>query len=57
MQESEAELRKLHGPLGQEFRRRWGDKAADDEIAFWEVLVTAVKAGAMKPGHIRAAKP
>ena len=56
MQESEAELRKLHGPLGQEFRRRWGDKAADDEIAFWEVLVAAVKAGAMKPGHIRAAK-
>jgi phosphoethanolamine N-methyltransferase len=56
MQESEAELRKLHGPLGQEFRRRWGDKAADDEIAFWEVLVAAVKAGAMKPGHIRASK-
>lgn len=57
MRESEAELRKLHGPLGQQFRHRWGDKVADDEIAFWEVLVAAVKAGAVRPGHIRAAKP
>ena len=55
--ESVAELRKLHGPLGQQYRHKWGDKAADDEIAFWEVLVSAVKAGAIKPGHIRATRP
>jgi SAM-dependent methyltransferase len=55
--EATAELQKLRGPLNHQFLERWGEKATQDEILFWEVLVAALKEGAMRPGHIRARKP
>lgn len=57
VKESRHELEQLHGPLGQQFRKKWGDKAAEDEIAFWEVLVSSVAKGVIRPGHIRASRP
>jgi ubiquinone/menaquinone biosynthesis C-methylase UbiE len=57
VKESRRELEQLHGPLGQQFRKKWGNKATEDEIAFWEVLVSSVVKGAIRPGHIRANRP
>ena len=57
LEEATAELEKLRGPLKHQFLERWGEKSAEDEIAFWEVLVAALRQGAMRPGHIRATKP
>jgi ubiquinone/menaquinone biosynthesis C-methylase UbiE len=57
LKEATAELQKLRGPLNHQFLERWGEKATQDEISFWEVLVAALKEGAMRPGHIRARKP
>jgi len=51
------ELARLRGPLGIEIVNRWGREAAQSEIAFWEVLVKALDAGALRPGHVRAIKP
>src|SRR5450432_1543114 len=51
------ELARLRGPLGIEIVERWGDEAAQSEIEFWEVLVKALDGGALRPSHIRAAKP
>lgn len=51
------ELARLRGPLGIEMVERWGDEAAQSEIEFWEVLVKALDGGALRPSHIRAAKP
>jgi SAM-dependent methyltransferase len=55
--EATAELEKLRGPMRHQFVARWGEKSTEDEIAFWVVLVAALKAGAMRPGHIRAKRP
>ena len=57
LKEATAELEKLRGPLKRQFLERWGEKSTEDEIAFWEVLVVALREGAMRPGHIRATKP
>jgi hypothetical protein len=51
------ELARLRGPLGIEMAERWGTEAAQSEIEFWEVLVRALNQGALRPGHIRAARP
>jgi phosphoethanolamine N-methyltransferase len=51
------ELAQLRGPLGTEMVERWGNEATQSEIEFWEVLVKALEGGALRPGHIRAAKP
>jgi SAM-dependent methyltransferase len=55
--EATAELGKLRSLLKPLFLERWGEKALEDETAFWEVLVAALEEGAMRPGHIRAKKP
>jgi SAM-dependent methyltransferase len=57
LEEAEAELAALRGPLRPQFLERWGEEATDDETAFWEVLVEALRGGAMRPGHVRASKP
>ena len=57
LREATAELEKLRGPLKRQFLERWGEKSTEDEIAFWEVLVAALRQGAVRPGHIRATKP
>ena len=57
LKEATAELKKMRGPLKRQFLERWGKKSTQDEIAFWEVLVAALRSGAMRPGHIRAIKP
>ncbi len=57
LKEAIAELEKLRGPLKHQFLERWGEKSTEDEIAFWEVLVAALRQGAMRPGHIQATKP
>jgi SAM-dependent methyltransferase len=54
--EATAELERLRGALHAEFVRTWGEQAAADEIGFWEVLVESLRAGALRPGHVRAAK-
>lgn len=51
------ELARLRGQLGVKIAERWGHEAARSEIAFWEVLVKALDAGALRPGHVRAIKP
>jgi SAM-dependent methyltransferase len=51
------ELARLRGSMGVEIATRWGDESVQSEIAFWEVLVKALNAGALRPGHIRAIKP
>ncbi len=57
LKEATGELEKLRGPLKRQFLERWGEKPTEDEIAFWEVLVAALREGAVRPGHIRATKP
>jgi SAM-dependent methyltransferase len=57
LEEATAELERLRGPLGVELVRTWGEEAAVDEIGFWEVLVETLRAGALRPGHVRATKP
>jgi ubiquinone/menaquinone biosynthesis C-methylase UbiE len=57
LEEATAELELLHGSLGVEFVRTWGEEAAAEEIGFWEVLVKSLRAGALRPGHVRATKP
>jgi len=56
LKEATGELEKLHGPLNARFLELWGEEATQDEIAFWEVLVSALENGAIRPGHIRAVK-
>ncbi len=55
--EAQAELARLRGSLGTRFAADFGDQAVADEISFWEVLVRALDARAMAPGHLRAVKP
>lgn len=55
--EARLELDRLRGELGQRFSARFGQKAADDEVEFWRVLVRALEGGALSPGHLRARKP
>jgi SAM-dependent methyltransferase len=57
LQEARSELARLRGSLGTRFATDFGDQALADEISFWEVLVRALEAGAMAPGHLRALKP
>jgi SAM-dependent methyltransferase len=57
LEEATAELERLRGSLGVEFVRAWGEEATADEIGFWEVLVTSLRAGALRPGHVRATRP
>jgi SAM-dependent methyltransferase len=57
LEEATAELERLRGSLGAEFLRIWGAEATADEIGFWDVLVESLRAGALRPGHIRAIKP
>lgn len=57
LEEATAELERLRGSLGAELLRAWGDEATADEIGFWEVLVESLRAGALRPGHVRATKP
>jgi SAM-dependent methyltransferase len=56
LEEATAELERLRGALGVEFVRIWGEEATADEIGFWEVLVESLRAGALRPGHVRATK-
>ena len=55
--EARAELSRLQGPLGLRFAADYGEQALADEISFWQVLVRALTARAMSPGHLRALKP
>lgn len=55
--EAHGELARLRGPMGVRFAADFGAEALADEVAFWEVLVRALDARAMSPGHIRATKP
>lgn len=55
--EATGELERLRGPLKAQFIELWGDAAMEEELAFWELLVTALGDGAVRPGHIRAVKP
>lgn len=55
--EASEEMARLHGDLGAEFTRRYGQEALDEEIEFWEALIDALRLGALRPGHIRARKP
>ncbi len=55
--EARAELERLRSDLGRHFATTFGQQAANDETAFWVVLVKALEGGAMSPGHIRAVKP
>jgi SAM-dependent methyltransferase len=57
LEEATAELERLRGSFGVEFVRTWGEEATADEIGFWEVLVESLRAGALRPGHVRATKP
>ncbi len=57
LEEARSELLRLRGSLGIRFVADFGDPALADEIGFWEVLVRAVEAQAMRPGHLRASKP
>ena len=52
-----SELVRLRGSLGIRFAADFGDQATADEIGFWQVLVRALEAQAMAPGHLRARKP
>ena len=55
--EAKAELERLNFATGERFTGDFGHKALDDESDFWQVLVRALEARAMSPGHLRAAKP
>ena len=55
--EAKAELERLNFATGERFAADFGHKALDDESDFWQVLVRALEARAMSPGHLRAAKP
>jgi ubiquinone/menaquinone biosynthesis C-methylase UbiE len=57
LEEATAELERLRGSLGAEFRQAWGEEAAAEETGFWAVLVESLGAGALRPGHVRATKP
>jgi hypothetical protein len=57
LEEATAELEQLRGALGVELLQAWGEEATADEIGFWEVLVDSLRAGALRPGHVRATKP
>jgi hypothetical protein len=57
LEEAMGELARLRGPLRDVFNQRWGEEATQDETEFWEVLVAALREGAMRPGHVRAVKP
>jgi SAM-dependent methyltransferase len=55
--EAATELERLRGDLRLQFVERWGEKAAQAEIEFWEVLVACLDTGALSPSHVRARKP
>ncbi|WP_431298835.1 class I SAM-dependent methyltransferase [Tabrizicola sp. BL-A-41-H6] len=55
--EAKEELERLGGALGDRFADQFGAQALADETEFWRVLVRALDARAMSPGHIRATKP
>ena len=55
--EAKAELERLNGATGARFAADFGQKDLDEESAFWQVLVRALEARAMCPGHLRAVKP
>ncbi len=55
--EARGELARLRGAMGERFAADFGPEALADEASFWEVLVRALDACAMSPGHIRAVKP
>lgn len=55
--EATAELGRLRGDMRAEFVELWGEEAATNEIAFWEVLVSSLASGALSPGHLRARTP
>jgi SAM-dependent methyltransferase len=54
--EATAERDRLRGDLGKAFAAQWGEEAWTEELSFWETLVEAVAAGAVRPGHVRARK-
>lgn len=55
--EARVELARLTGALSERFVAEFGLDTLAEETAFWQVLVRALEARAMSPGHIRATKP
>jgi ubiquinone/menaquinone biosynthesis C-methylase UbiE len=51
------ELSALRGELGRDMTVRWGEDDTEGKLQFWELLVSSLECGAMRPGHIRARRP
>jgi ubiquinone/menaquinone biosynthesis C-methylase UbiE len=51
------ELERFRGDLGTSISQQLGPAEVADSLEFWEALVPAVTAGALRPGHLRARKP
>lgn len=55
--EATAERDRLRaGPFADAVRRRWGAEVADAQLDYWEMLVRTLRAGGLRPGHLRAVR-